>query len=109
MQDKFEKNIKSQLENHEINAPDNAWENISAVLGKKKPKFKPWLKRMGILVAVLIPALTFTGLWYFNADRNQVQQQFDSNVEQQTLGKLNHNLNDTQKPDNATSSTNELN
>lgn len=109
MQDKFEKNIKSQLENHEINAPDNAWENISAALGKKKPKFKPWLKRMGILVAVLIPALTITGLWYFNADRNQVQKQFDSNVEQQSIGKLNHNLNDTQKPDNATSSTNELN
>lgn len=85
MQDNFEKNIKSQLENHEINAPENAWENISAALAKKNPKAKPWMKRMGFLVALLIPALMMTGLWYFNTDSNQTKTDSKQNVQPMTL------------------------
>lgn len=72
MQDKFEKYIKQSLQNHEMDPPANAWENISKALQEKKPKAKPWSKWMAI-AALILPAFLAISIWFTvfdNAEHN---------------------------------------
>ena len=115
MQDKFEKNIKSHLENHEIKAPDNAWENISAALVNKKPKAKPWLKRLGIVAVILTPALLVTSIWMNDfdssvSDSDKNLQNEESNVvnSQPDLNSINLHSKEVQPYDNDHNFENEI-
>ncbi|MDG4946714.1 hypothetical protein NMK71_09820 [Weeksellaceae bacterium KMM 9713] len=65
MQDKFENKIKESLQNHEMQPPPMAWENISSALQNEKPKAKPWAKWLSI-AAILIPAFVAVGIWLTN-------------------------------------------
>ncbi|WP_339665951.1 hypothetical protein [Maribacter arcticus] len=71
--DKFEKHIKSQFKDREIQPSENAWEKISSELNSDTSKKKPVYLWMGIAASVMV--LIGIALFYFNGsdDVNEIQ------------------------------------
>jgi hypothetical protein len=71
--DKFEKHIKSQFKDREIQPSENAWEKISSELNSNTSKKKPVYLWMGIAASVMV--LIGIALFYFNGsdDVNEIQ------------------------------------
>ncbi|MEH6748408.1 MAG: hypothetical protein V7670_16375 [Maribacter arcticus] len=71
--DKFEKHIKSQFKDREIQPSENAWEKISSELNSNTLKKKPVYLWMGIAASVMV--LIGIALFYFNGsdDLNEIQ------------------------------------
>ncbi|SKB70459.1 hypothetical protein [Maribacter arcticus] len=71
--DKFEKHIKSQFKDREIQPSKNAWEKISSELNSDTSKKKPVYLWMGIAASVMV--LIGIALFYFNGsdDVNEIQ------------------------------------
>ena len=71
--DKFEKHIKSQFKDREIQPSENAWEKISSELNSDTSKKKPVYLWMGIAASVMV--LIGIALFYFNGsdDVNKIQ------------------------------------
>jgi hypothetical protein len=71
--DKFEKHIKSQFKDREIQPSENAWEKISSELNSNSSKKKPVYLWMGIAASVMV--LIGIALFYFNGsdDVNEIQ------------------------------------
>tara|TARA_R110002074_G_scaffold86875_1_gene191735 strand:- start:7652 stop:8404 length:753 start_codon:yes stop_codon:yes gene_type:complete len=71
--DKFEKHIKSQFKDREIQPSEHAWEKISSELNSGTPKKKPVYLWMGIAASVMV--LISIALFYFNGstDVNEIQ------------------------------------
>lgn len=71
--DKFEKHIKSQFKDREIQPSENAWEKISSELNSDTSKKKPVYLWMGIAASVMV--LLSIALFYFNGstDVNEIQ------------------------------------
>lgn len=70
MQDKFEQNIKSRLQHHEIDPPPMSWQVISNALDEEKPKVYPWHKWLGIAAAIALPVLLTIGYFWFSQPTN---------------------------------------
>jgi len=71
--DKFEKHIKEQFKDREIQPSANAWEKISSELNSDTSKKKPGYLWMGIAASVMV--LIGIALFYFNGsdDVNEIQ------------------------------------
>jgi len=71
--DKFEKHIKSQFKDREIQPSENAWEKISSELNSDTSKKKSVYLWMGIAASVMV--LIGIALFYFNGsdDVNEIQ------------------------------------
>ncbi len=66
--DKFEKHIKEQFKNREIEPSENAWAKISSELNTDDRKKKPVYLWMGIAASVMV--LIGFALFYFNGSDN---------------------------------------
>ncbi|MEH6761048.1 hypothetical protein [Maribacter arcticus] len=73
--DKFEKHIKSQFKDREIQPSENAWEKISSELNSNTLKKKPVYLWMGIAASVMV--LIGIALFYFNGSDNLNEIQFE--------------------------------
>lgn len=82
MKDNFEHIIKSKLENHSIQAPEDAWENISAGLSAQKKKRVLWWAQWLRIAAVLIPIVMMIGFGFYFYKENNTD--FDNNTENTT-------------------------
>ncbi|WP_299325306.1 hypothetical protein [uncultured Maribacter sp.] len=63
--DKFEKHIKSKLQEREINPSENAWSKISSKLNNDDTKKKPVYLWLGVAASIVV--LLGVALFYFNS------------------------------------------
>src|SRR5690625_5380336 len=75
MKTNFEKNIKNQLNNREIDVSENAWERLNEMMkddqSTEKKKFKLWIP-MSIAASL---ALIFGTFWWMNQSDQQIPEQ----------------------------------
>lgn len=75
MKTNFEKNIKNQLKNREIDVSENAWERLNEMMkddqSTEKKKFKLWIP-MSIASSL---ALIFGTFWWMNQSDQQIPEQ----------------------------------
>ncbi len=83
MKTNFEKNIKNQLKNREIDVSENAWERLNEMMkdnrSTEKKKFKLWIP-MSIAASL---ALIFGTFWWMNQSNQQIPEEtFQSTIVQ---------------------------
>ena len=83
MKTNFEKNIKNQLQNREIDVSENAWERLNEMMkdnrSTEKKKFKLWIP-MSIAASL---ALIFGTFWWMNQSNQQIPEEtFQSTIVQ---------------------------
>lgn len=74
MKTNFEKNIKNQLQNREINVSENAWERLNEMMkdeqSTEKKKYKLWIP-MSIAASL---AIIFGTFWWMNQSNQQIPE-----------------------------------
>lgn len=83
MKTNFEKNIKNQLNNREIDVSENAWERLNEMMkddqSTEKKKYKLWIP-MSIAASL---ALVFGTFWWMNQSNQQIPEEtFQSTIVQ---------------------------
>lgn len=83
MKTNFEKNIKNQLNNREVDVSENAWERLNEMMKDDQPtekkKFKLWIP-MSIAASL---AIIFGTFWWMNQGDHQIPEEtHQSNIVQ---------------------------
>ena len=83
MKTNFEKNIKNQLKNREIDVSENAWERLNEMMkddqSTEKKKYKLWIP-MSIAASL---AIIFGTFWWMNQSNQQIPEEiFQPNIVQ---------------------------
>src|SRR5690606_40796013 len=75
MKTNFEKNIKNQLNNREIDVSENAWERLNEMMkddqSTEKKKYKLWIP-MSIAASL---AIFFGTFWWMNQSNQQIPEE----------------------------------
>lgn len=75
MKTNFEKNIKNQLKNREIDVSENAWERLNEMMkddqSTEKKKYKLWIP-MSIAASL---AIIFGTFWWMNQSNQQIPEE----------------------------------
>src|SRR5690625_1804370 len=75
MKTNFEKNIKNQLQNREIDVSENAWERLNEMMkddqSTEKKKYKLWIP-MSIAASL---AIIFGTFWWMNQSNQQIPEE----------------------------------